>query len=664
MRERARELKDSKESLRQNEQTHEEELETLQQVATQGITASGIESLYDQILDAALAILHADLASIQMVHPERGGTGELKLLSHRGFSPQVVKRWEWVGMDSRTTCGEALRTGRRVIVPDVRNCEFMAGSEDLEAFLDAGIHAAQSVPLVSRSGALLGIVTTYWRHPHGLSSRELGALNILARLAADVIERTMVAEALWEKQQRLASIYDTIKDVIFHLGVEPDGKFRFASINPAFLRVTGLSREAVVGKTVNEVIPESSLAMVLAKYRQAIEEHTTVVWEETSDYPTGRLTGEVSVTPVLDKTGKCTHLVGSVHDITERKRAETALRESEERFRTMANAAPVMIWVSGDKLLMFFNRGWLEFTGRMADEKLGNGWLADVHPDDVDRCYEAYSASFAARRRLHMEYRLRRADGVYRWVLSTMVPRFAPGGVFEGYLGSAIDITDLKQSHEKILAVQKLESLGVMAAGVAHDFSNLLSTILMESEFALEQMDADSPGRAALERISGVANGAVGFVQLLLTTAGAGIDPNSRELVDISAIAEETILLLKGSISKRAVVQTNFTRDLSPVQGNVAQIRQVVMNLITNASEAIGDKEGKVTVSTERVTIRPDSGAGGAEGEYVRLTISDTGCGMTPETRAKIFDQFFTTKTSGRGLGLAAVHGIVRSMEA
>jgi GAF domain-containing protein len=232
------------------------ELEALQEVATQLITAQGMEALYDQTLDTALTILQADFASIQMVHLEPGTKGKLKLLGHRGFSAQAAKRWEWVGQDSRTTCGEALRTGRRIDVPDVRKCDFMAGSEDLKTFLDAGIHAAQTFPLVSRSGVLLGMVTTYWRKPHELSVSELRALDVLARLAADLIERTQAEEALRENQQVLVSIYDTVKDVIFELAVEPEGQFRFVSVNAAFLRVTGLSREAVIGKTVNEVIPE------------------------------------------------------------------------------------------------------------------------------------------------------------------------------------------------------------------------------------------------------------------------------------------------------------------------------------------------------------------------------------------------------------------------
>jgi GAF domain-containing protein len=151
-RERARELEAAHEALRRSEQLLALEVEAaqqLQQVATQLITAQGTQALYEQILDTAQSLVHADFVSIQMFHPERG---ELRLLGHRGFSAEAAKRWEWVSPSTQTTCGWALRTGGRVLVPDFRTCEFMVGSEDLEGYLAMGIRAAQSLPLISLAG--------------------------------------------------------------------------------------------------------------------------------------------------------------------------------------------------------------------------------------------------------------------------------------------------------------------------------------------------------------------------------------------------------------------------------------------------------------------------------------------------------------------------------
>jgi PAS domain S-box-containing protein len=791
MQEIARELENSNESILQKEEIDEKELETLQQVATQLITASGMQALYGQILDTALAILHADLASIQMVNPERGTTGELKLLGHRGFSPEAAKRWEWVGPDSRTTCGEALRTRRRVLVPDVRNCDFMAGSEDLEAFLDVGIRAAQSLPLVSRSGELLGMVTTYWRDPRELSVRESRALDILGRLAADVIERARTEEALWENQQRLTLLYDTVRDVIFHLAVEPDGQFRFVSVNAAFLRVTGLSREAVIGKTVNEVIPEASLTLVLGKYRQAIEQNITVLWEETSNYPTGSLTAEVSITPVLDKTGQCAYLVGSAHDITERKRAEALRRESEQRFRHMADAAPVMIWVTGrDRLCTFVNKRWLDFTGRPLDAELGTGWISGLHADDVERSVATYYSAFDARRSFQVQCRFRRADGEYRWILDNGVPLYRDDE-FSGFIGSCIDITEqkliedllrasearlmsaerlvnlgswerddktgntefsdemlrilgmpdspprtlmeflnyvhpedrervresalrvrstgvpgageyriiradgevrfvrsaleviqddrgvvisvvgatqditeFKRAQEDFFSHQKLESVGTLASGIAHDFNNVLGGVLAQADLALTELEDGSSPEQELKAIRNAAIRGSEVVRELLIYAGK--DSEIRELVDLSQIVKEMLELLTVSISKHAILDIDVGQDLPAVRANPAQIRQIVMNLIVNASEALAEREGIIRLATRYVKGGKDSSALTSdplsEGGYIELDVSDTGCGMSAETRARVFDPFFTTKSAGHGLGLAVVNGIVRSL--
>ena len=349
---------------------------------------------------------------------------------------------------------------------------------------------------------------------------------------------------------------------------------------------------------------------------------------------------------------------GIVRDITERRRIETALRESEERFRNLADSAPVMMWVSGpDKVITFFNKTWLKFVGRRLDQELNNRWVESVHPDDLKACFTAYSSAFDARANFQAECRLRRADGEYRWVLCTGVPRFAPDGAFAGYVGSDIDITDLKRAQEQDSARQRLESVGVLAGGIAHDFNNLLGGILANSELALAELPAHSPASGPVEAIKEVADRAAEIVRQMM--AYAGQENPVLEPVDVSHLVGEMIALLQVSISKTAILKIDLPGNLPAVSANPSHIRQVVMNLITNASEAIGEKGGVITVATSVARLDGSSFAL-PKGDYVRLEISDTGSGMTEEICARIFDPYFTTKFAGRGWGLAAVQGIVR----
>jgi signal transduction histidine kinase len=215
-----------------------------------------------------------------------------------------------------------------------------------------------------------------------------------------------------------------------------------------------------------------------------------------------------------------------------------------------------------------------------------------------------------------------------------------------------VDITDIKQAQEESFDRERLESLRLLTGGIAHDFNNLMSTILITAELAeVEMGDGKRPGDE-VRTIKSVASRAVEMVRELMIYAGE--DKGTFEKVDVSQLVEEIIALLKTLISKRATLDFDLPRNLPAVWGNPTRIRQIAMNLVLNASEALGDATGVIHITTSRVTPGP-------AGDYLRLEVSDTGCGMTEEQRVRIFDPYFTTKRTGHGLGLAVVHAIVES---
>lgn len=186
-------------ALRESEAQLQAELNDtrlLQRISSMLIKGDSCQEIYEEIIDAAVSIMRSDFASMQMLYPERGACGELRLLGFRGFTPEVATFWEWVTADSKCSCGAALRARNRVVVPDVEACDFMGGSEDGAAYRAAGIRAVQTTPLISRSGELVGMISTHWRKCHQPSERDLRLLDILARQAADFIERKNTEERL------------------------------------------------------------------------------------------------------------------------------------------------------------------------------------------------------------------------------------------------------------------------------------------------------------------------------------------------------------------------------------------------------------------------------------------------------------------------------------
>ncbi len=235
-----------------------------------------------------------------------------------------------------------------------------------------------------------------------------------------------------------------------------DLHYRF--VNRACAEFLGLAPEAIMGKPIAEVIGAEAFEAIRPHLEKVLQGQR-IEFEGVVPYArAGARFVRVIYTPEWDEHGEVRGAVGSITDLTERKRAEAALRESEARFGRMADAAPVLIWISGtDKLCIYFNKPWLEFTGRTLEQELGHGWAEGVHPDDLQRCLKIYTESFDARLEFRMEYRLKRHDGEYRWILDHGIPRFDDGQKFLGYIGSCVDITErrlmeeaLQQAHDKL----------------------------------------------------------------------------------------------------------------------------------------------------------------------------------------------------------------------
>jgi PAS domain S-box-containing protein len=250
-----------------------------------------------------------------------------------------------------------------------------------------------------------------------------------------------------DRLHQLAAIVEFSEDAI--IGKDMDGTI--TEWNRGAKQLYGYSADEVIGKPVSILIPpegsdDFSEIMDKLKRGESVARSETVRQKKGG----GRVDVSLSVFPIRDEAGKIIGAAAIARDISERKRYEAALRESEKRFRLVADTAPVLIWMSGiDKLCSYFNKPWLDFTGRPLADELGNGWAIGVHPDDLQRCFDTYTQSFDQREKFRMEYRLRRHDGEFRWVLDVGVPRFNDDHSFAGYIGIAIDVTDRKVEEQR-----------------------------------------------------------------------------------------------------------------------------------------------------------------------------------------------------------------------
>jgi PAS domain S-box-containing protein len=403
------------------------------------------------------------------------------------------------------------------------------------------------------------------------------------------------------------------------------------------------------------------------------------------------------------------HLATAISNARAYSESIDALRLSEARFRDFADSAPVMIWVADARAMCtWFNRAWLAFTGRIMEQELGDGWTANIHPEDIARYRNTYRSSFERREPFRMGFRLRRHDGEWRHIDDTGVPHYAADGTFIGYIGSAVDVTDarrweaaLRRSREELLRLnetlelrvaertkdlaaanrqlltqieereevestlrqmQRLDAIGQLTSGVAHDFNNLLTVILGNVSY-LEKSWANSDDPKLLRRLSHIhiaaKRGAKLIEQLLAFSRRQRLEPRTIDLNETVGRMRE---ILQSTMGGSFEIETVLEPGIWPALVDPTQLELVVLNLALNARDAM-QVGGRLTVSTGQVTLgvptRPEEPP---PGDYVMVAVSDTGSGMTDEVLTQAFEPFFTTKRVGKGsgLGLSQVLGFAK----
>jgi PAS domain S-box-containing protein len=334
----------------------------------------------------------------------------------------------------------------------------------------------------------------------------------------------------------------------------------------------------------------------------------------------------------------------------------------EQNYQILADSGQALIWTAGtDTLCNYFNKVWLDFTGRPLEQEIGNGWAEGVHPDDFQRCLDIYVGSFERREKFSMEYRLRRHDGEYRWLQDDGCPRYDTDGHFMGYIGYCLDIHDGKLMEGQLRQSQKMESIGTLAGGVAHDFNNILTVIMGACTMLQMKLEKDVELGPFVQQILSSSERAAKLTHNLLAFSRKQvIKPTSVDMNDVVGVMQD---FLGRIIGEDIALETALTDDPLPVSVDRGQIEQVLMNLAVNARDAMPDG-GVLRLETTRVDSRDHTLEleGCAPGSYALITVTDGGFGMNAATRTRIFEPFFTTKEIGygTGLGLSMAYGIMK----
>ncbi len=529
--------------------------------------------------------------------------------------------------------------------------------------VDAGISAAfQRCVETARPNISEYTYVTKWEKPIHVELHFVPILDSAEQVALvhlileDVTEHKKAEEALRLSEEKYRAMFENVQDVIYMTDLEG----RLTDVSPSIERHSGYTRDEVIGKPATIFYEDPSERL---GFFRAIQEKGEVI-----DYITRFRTKSGRIIHVLlnahltyDSDGKPCGVEGIIHDITERKRTETALRESEEKFRALVEGLTAAISINDGKRFFYANPAAEKMLGYTADEISQLAASDVIHPDYRELVMMRSVQRLRGKSFLkHYECQLITKDGKAIWVdFSATLIKY--NGV-PALITSAYDISDRKKLEEQLLQAQKMEGIGRLAGGVAHDYNNMLGVIIGYSDLVLDKMKEDDPLYQYTKLISSAAKRGADITRQLLAFA-------RREIVSPRVLSPNTIIESLRKIMVRLIgenVEFVFlpAQDVWNIKIDPTQLDQILVNLATNARDAIDDV-GTITLETSNVSIDEAYAQNRIDfspGEYVVISFTDTGKGMSKETMNNIFEPFFTTKPKGEGtgLGLSTVYGIVK----